>query len=393
MKILCVIPTYWPAFQFGGPIFSVHALNKALAEKGVSVTVFTTDAGLEKHVSSRGTDIDTVRVHYFSTSPFFGFLSPTGWGFSPGLFAQLKRSIRDFDLVYIVSVWNFSVAAAGYFCRANTIPYILSPRGLLYSYALEKKTWKKWPYYRLISRRDIQGAACIHYTSFDELACHTSLGLTNPFAVVPNGIPLEEYDEPVDRQAFFQRFPYLQGKRIVLFLGRITWKKGLDILIDAFARFHTAYPDAVLVLAGNDEAGFSALIKKRIQLNHIGEQVFFTGMLLGQAKRQAFAVCDVFVLPSYSENFGLSVIEAMAAGAPVVISDQVALAREAAELKAALVVEATAESLYTGLVAVFKDPDETRQRVKRAHQFVREKYDIHTIADQMIALFERVEKR
>lgn len=393
MRILCVIPTYWPAFQFGGPVFSVHALNKALAVKGISITVYTTALGLERGNVHYKTALDGVTVEYFRTWSFPRFVCPTGWGFSTEMIARLRNTVRDFDIVYIVSVWNFPAAAAAYFCRKEKVPYIFSPRGMLYPYALGKKSWKKRPYYQVIAKRDLASAACVHYTSQEEQVCHTALRLTNPSEVVSNGISLSDFEGPVDREAFSQKFPFLKGKRVILFLGRITEKKGLDLLIEAFAKLLVSYPDAVLIIAGNDEAGFIATVKAWLGMYKIAEKVFFTGMLLGQEKRQAFAACCMFVLPSYSENFGVSIIEAMAAGAPVVMSDQVALANSAKQCQAAIVVEATPISLYNGLMDVLRKPEETLQRVERAKQFVREHFDINIVAEQMISFFKRVKNR
>jgi len=197
----------------------------------------------------------------------------------------------------------------------------------------------------------------------------------------------------IDRKEFFRQFPVLEGKRIILFLGRITWKKGFDILSEAFARLSHVYPDAVLVLAGNDESGYVETVRKMLGKKGVTEKVFFTGMLLGREKWQAFAACDVFVLPSYSENFGMSVIEAMAAGAPVVISDQVALAPESKKEDIAVVVETTAASLYNGLHSVLHDPEASRSRALRAKEYVRRQYDIRDIADHMIALYKGIIKK
>ena len=128
MSILHVVSSYWPAFEFGGPIQSVHLLNKSLVGKGARVTVFTTNAGLEKNRNiplRREVDRDGVRVLYF---PYFGYRH---FNFSPSLFFYLKNHIREFDLVHITGVWNFPVSAAAFWARRYKKPYIISPRGSL----------------------------------------------------------------------------------------------------------------------------------------------------------------------------------------------------------------------------------------------------------------------
>ena len=118
MKILCVVPVYFPAFQYGGPIASVHNLNKALVEKGIEVTVFTTNAGLEgKVLTNLEIDINGVKVFYFNFFKIFEFLGPTGWQFSWSLTVALKNKLKNFDLIYLSAVWNYPTAIAAHYCR------------------------------------------------------------------------------------------------------------------------------------------------------------------------------------------------------------------------------------------------------------------------------------
>ena len=118
MNILCVIPAYWPAFKFGGPIFSVHGLNKALVKKGANVSVYTSNVGLDDNTPvNEEVDVDGVKVTYFASSKFFDFLGATGWQFSLPLTQALKRNLQSFDIVYIVALWNYPIAAAAYYCR------------------------------------------------------------------------------------------------------------------------------------------------------------------------------------------------------------------------------------------------------------------------------------
>ncbi|MEK7574053.1 MAG: glycosyltransferase, partial [Patescibacteria group bacterium] len=145
MKILCVVPVYFPAFQYGGPIASVHNLNKALVEKGIEVTVFTTNAGLEgKVLTNLEIDINGVKVFYFNFFKIFEFLGPTGWQFSWPLTVALKNKLKNFDLIYLSAVWNYPTAIAAHYCRKYKKPYIVSVRGTLYPFTIRKKAWKKW---------------------------------------------------------------------------------------------------------------------------------------------------------------------------------------------------------------------------------------------------------
>jgi glycosyltransferase involved in cell wall biosynthesis len=392
MKLLCVSPSYWPAFQFGGPIFSLHQLNRKLAERGVDVSVFTTNAGLENSVGAGGENvIDNVKVNYFSYSKLLQFLGSTGWHFSPALSSAVNKRIITFDLVYIVSVWNYPAAKTAYYCRKSKKPYIMSPRGLLYPYATGKKFYKKWIYYNLIAKRDLKCAAAVHYTTEDEKkACHAPLGLMNKAFVVPNGINFADFDNLPEGGIFRQRYPVLKEKKIILFLGRINWKKGLDILIDAFRMLTNGRSDLHLVIAGNDEGGYIKKVRSWIAKFGLEDKVTLTGMLIGQDKLQALAASDIFVLPSYSENFGMAAVEAMACARPVIISDRVGIFKEVRQNNAGLVVECSAEGLFKAIKLISDDAGLAETLSRNGKKMTAQYYNIDNIAQRMIGVFREV---
>ena len=257
MKLLCVTPSYWPAFQYGGPIASNHNLNRALVKKGIDVTVYTTNVGLREKVSiNQEVDVDGVKVTYFTFIKFFEFLGTTGWQFSWSITKAFKKNLKKFDIIYIPAIWNYPAAIAGYYCRRYNKPYIIAPKGVLYPYTIKKKAWKKWPYYKIIVKRNIQKATFIHYTAEDEAEkCHLRLDLKNKEIIVPNGINLSEFTILPDRERIVEHYPILKDKKIILFLGRINWKKGLDILVKAYSRLAKERSDIHLLIVGSDEGG------------------------------------------------------------------------------------------------------------------------------------------
>ncbi len=403
MKLLCVIPSYWPAFKFGGPIFGVHSLNRVLVKKGINVTVYTTNVGLDyKSVIKDAeykikdvvweTELDGVKVIYFSYTHFFEFLGETGWQFSLPMAKALNKNIKNFDLVYIVSTWNFPVALASYYCRKFKKPYIISPRGHLYNYVLQKKSWKKLPYYYLILKRDLQNSSAIHYTTEDEAEqCHKILELKNKYFVIPNGINLSEYINFNEKRKLIERFPHLNGKKIILFLGRINWKKGLNILISAFSMLVRERDDVHLLIVGDDDGdGYKEKVENWIKDYGIRDRVTFTGMLVGRDKLDAFACAEIFVLPSYSENFGMAAVEAMACGIPVVISNKVGIYREVEKNKAGIVVDTTAEDVYRGIKLLLDNAHIRNETAKNGRRLVEEYYDINKVADKMIEVYEEI---
>ena len=392
MKILCVVPSYWPAFKYGGPIQSLHILNKELVKKGIDLTVYTTNAGLEGKVTvNQEVKVDGVKVYYFEFIKFFEFLGKTGWQFSPQMSRALKNNLGFFDLAYIVAIWNYPVTVAAHFCRQYKKPYIIAPRGLLYPYSTSIKFWKKWLYYVLVIKKAINDATLIHYTTNDEAKeCHMFLRLKNKLAVVPNGLDLTEFANLPDRENFKIHYPQLRNKKVILFLGRINWKKGLDILAKAYGRIARQREYVHLLIVGNDESGYEKRVKRWLKEERVLDKVTFTGMLTGKEKLRAYTASDIFVLPSYSENFGMSVIEAMACGIPVVISDQVGIHREVSANNAGVIVECNEESVGKGVKSILDNKNFAEELSFNAKKMVREYYSIDNVADKMIETYRQI---
>lgn len=392
MKVLHVIPSYWPAFKYGGPIQSVHTLNKALVKKGCDLTVYTTNAGLNGKVpANERVVLDGMSVHYYDFSPYFEYLNPSGYQLSWSMKKALSQNIERFDLVHITGIWNFSPAIASYYARKCNKPYIVSPRGSLYPYTFSRKSWKKRPYYHLIVNSMLQRASAIHYTTEDELEqCHEYLKLKNAAVVVPNGLDLA-VETHGSKVRFLSRYPQLTGKLVILFLGRINWKKGLDILVDAYDKLRAIRQDVHLLIAGGDDGdGYANTVKLWVQERGLSECVTFAGRLDGKDKNDALAASDIFIMPSYSENFGMSAVEAMVAGVPVIISDKVGICKEVETHRAGMIVKTEPQDILRGIEAVLGDPNMAADMVNNARSLVSEYYDIHKTADSMLELYKSV---
>jgi len=404
MKLLIVNPYYWPAFKRGGPALSLHYLNKAMVKRGAEVSVYTTNVDLADKVPvNQEVDVDGVRVTYFSFRNLSSLIAGLGWQFSRPLSYALKQNIKSFDLVYIATVWSYPAAIAAYYCRKYKKPYIITPRGMLYPETFSKKAWKKWIYYRLILRRDLEGASAIHYTSKDEEEkTHSFLGLSPPAIIVPNGIELSEFRDSADKEKLRVRYPHLKGKKIILFLGRLNWKKGLDILIKAYKMLLRDMPEARLLIAGGDEEGYGKKIKAWIrkagisyaenELKNKGgsARITFTGMLTGKDKIETYAGSDIFVLPSYSENFAMTAVEAMACGLAVVISNKVGIYREIERNNAGIVINTRPEDLYQGMKLLLENPVLRNEFALNGRRLVKEYYDIDNVSGSMMTACRKI---
>jgi len=220
--------------------------------------------------------------------------------------------------------------------------------------------------------------------------------LTEPFRirasgiVVPDGIDLSEFSHLPGYGAFRHKYPELGGRKILLFLGRINFKKGLDILARAFGEIGRKRDDVYLVLAGPDDEAYGARVRAWLQGEGALGRSIFAGMLSGGEKLAVLRDSDVFVLPSYSENFGIAVVEAMTCGLPVVISNKVNIWREVAGVKAGIITDCDSHRVAEAIVRLLDNRSLRVEMGKRGKKLVEEKYSWPELAKQIIEVYERI---
>lgn len=393
MRILHIVPTYLPAYRYGGPIYSVHELNKWLVKNGAEVTVYTTnidgpndlDAPTNKPVT-----IDGVKIHYFKSS------FPRSWFYSHDLRLAL-RDLRGFDVVHITSVFLSASYLGAKYAKKAGIPYIISPRGSLIPELIKKKsTIRKKLYINLIEKRNLIGASAIHFTTELEKEEYLKLGLPLKGAIViPNGIEVHENIKPQEHEnKFRKKFDISGNAKIILSLGRLNWKKGFDTIIPAFAEVAKQELGVVLVIAGSDsdEPGYKKKIESQIT-NHkslITNKVIFTGDLRDDDKKAAYQSADIFVMPSYSENFGISAVEAMSASVPVIVTDSVGIASDIRGAKAGLVIKKDKTQLVKAILGLLRDHSLRIALGERGKKLVQEKYAWPEITRYWISEYEKI---
>lgn len=315
LRILQVVASYYPAVRYGGPIRSVHGLSAALVRRGHEVHVYTTNVDGPSNLDvpvDRPVDLDGVQVHYFPVPA----LRRLFW--SPALGQRLRESAHDFDVVHIQAVFLWPMWAAARAAERARVPFVMSPRGMLVGDMIKRKSrWIKTAWIQLVERHSLAHAAGLHVTADLEATELEALGLPMPrVARIPNGVNFPDTYPPLEAGPFAAlRRPY------VLFLSRISWKKGLDRLITAWQ----SIPDVDLVIAGNDDENYLPMLRELAQSTGVAERVRFLGPVSDTHKWALYENAALFVLPSYSENFGNVVAEAMAAGCAVVVSPEVGI--------------------------------------------------------------------
>ena len=286
--------------------------------------------------------------------------------------------------VHIHGLWEGSTAVAAAAARRAGRPYLLSAHGMLEPWALRNKRLKKQVYAAFAEHRNVRKADCLHALTAAEVEDYRRFGARGPIAVLPNGVsvPPSPGAEP-----FLVQFPTLRGKRIVLFLGRIHLKKGLDLLIESWSTLARRFPEAHLVLAGPDSEGTRQELERRIALAGIGHAVSFTGMLYGTQKWSALAAAEAFVLPSYSEGLPVSVLEAMGMGLPVIVSTHCHLP-EIAEIGAGWEIPSEVEALASVLQELLENsPESNRRRGELGPALVAERFSWESIGRRMNELY------
>ena len=373
MKILHVVPSYIPAWRYGGPIHSVHGLCKALAVRGHEIDVATTNVdgeGDSEVPLEQPVAMDGIRVYYFPSRRMRRLY------YAPRMKAFLERHVAGYDLVHTHSVFLWPTAAAARAARLGSRPYVVSPRGMLVRELIERRsTLLKRGWIRLVERRNIEAAAAVHVTSAAEGADLLSLGLApRRMFEIANGVDLPAASSPRHEQDLPQRY--------VLFLSRISWKKGLDRLVEALRRA----PGVHLVVAGNDDEGHWPAVEEQAKALGVHERVRFIGFVEGERKERVLAGADLFVLPSYSENFGNAVLEAMSYGVPVLVTPEVGLATAVKEYGAGMVVEGNPEALGPAIAALMNDPVRRRELGERGRAAAT-RYSWASVAGQMEAQY------
>lgn len=389
MNILHIVPSYYPAIKYGGPIQSVFYLNRALVKKGVNVDVLTTTSGLKNHeglINSGWINDKGVRIKYL---PYYFYEHYT---FSPMLLFQALSECKKHDLVHITAIWNFPVLAGSVSSLLAKKPYVISPRGMLHSGAIDSKlSGVKKVYYNLIAKHYLDRASAVHFTTEDEKNNVASFLSVNRSFVVPNGIDLDIFRHLPEEGIFKSKYPILKDKKYILFVGRINKNKGLEILVSAFEKLINDNKDLYLVLVGPDE-GYIKTLQSILKSKCLLDRTLFTGILDGYEKLSAYVDAEAFIAPSYFENFSMSVVEAMACKKPVIISNKVGIYKEVEKANAGIVVNLDSQELYFAIKKLLENTNYRDLITANVRKLIEEKYDIEIVADMMINEYRKIIK-
>ncbi|MCR5827267.1 MAG: glycosyltransferase [Bacteroidales bacterium] len=361
MKVLSFVTSL--ELSHGGPSRSVPLQAKGLAEAGVDITLMTLSSEDMNILALEGTAVK-LKV-----------LSPS---FSKKEIAKYLADER-FDLIQIQSMWDLPYHKVMVEARRRGIPYIVTPRGMLEPWSLSQKAWKKKLAWWLYQRNDVQKSACIFTTARMEAGHVGNLGITTRKAVIPNGIETDAYSCKASVDIV---------KKQVLFLSRVHIKKGIEILFDAWKRIHPDYSDWQLLVVGNGEAGYIHSLKKRIEALGLKDSINILPPAFGNDKIRLYQESALFCLPSFSENFGMAIAEAMSCGTPVITTTNCPWS-VLNETNTGWCIDLSVDNLERALrAALTLNPTELYAMGQKASKLIYDNFDYRSVTRKTLTLYE-----
>ncbi|GAB4365393.1 MAG: glycosyltransferase [Elainellaceae cyanobacterium] len=387
LRVLQIVPSI--SLVYGGPSQMVLGFSKALASQGVEVTVLTTDSNGDHGQEpldvplDRPVEQDGYQIRYFRCSPF------RRYKFSLALLRWLAQHASEYDLAHIHALFSPVSTAAATIARCQQLPYILRPLGTLDPADLRKKRHLKQIYAALLERKNLAGAAAIHFTSDQEAKISERFGVVTRDLVLPLGVEPASDRSPTPDSSFPSVPDTPPDTPLLLFMSRIDPKKGLDLLLPALKQLLAEGVRFHFVLAGTNpqDPDYENQIRAQIQASPLAKYTTFTGFVSGDLKAALLQAADLFVLPSYYENFGIAVAEAMAAGIPVVISDQVHIWQDIQNAEAGWICSCETNSLVDQLRLALSDAQARQQRGTNARAHAIQHYSWRAIAQQAIVAY------
>lgn len=381
----------------GGPPVVVDHWCSGLRQRGVDATVLTTNAYAKDSEDSSWVS------HYEGRFPIrvVDGMGPAGFGFAWNLKSFLRSRLEEsspehVDLVHVHNLWSYSNCIAAKLCPRFGVPFVVSTHGMLDPNSLSRKAWKKRWYGKLAEWPSLRRASGLVFTHREEERL-ARLGADRlpPGHIVPLGsdAPPSE-DRSRLAESFYARYPELRGKPLVLFLGRLHSKKGLDLLVEAFASVRKSCGYSHLVLVGPGEPSYVESLARRAHELGIDGFVTFTGPMNGDDKWSALAAASVFVLPSYQENFAISVAEALRMGTPVVLSDRVNIWSDLVAANVAIKTELDSGDVAAKITQVLGADDvksaDGIAMGERGRQYAIEHYNWDRSCEQLLRVYEAV---
>jgi glycosyltransferase involved in cell wall biosynthesis len=374
MKILNLSDYSW---ENGGPAQTIFNHTEQQLAQGNEVDILTPyDATTNFYTVPHGAKL--IKCKKNGISKVFHHFSFETWQF-------LRKNKNNYDVIHLHGIWNFPSL---YVLLTKTKALkLVTIHGMAGSYTLNKSKLFKKVYSFLFQKKALRNADLVHVLHEGELdELDNYLGYRHPNAfILPNGIQEKYYQQLPDKQLFIDKFSIKNNKKIILFLGRIDAKKGIDLLLPAFLEVSKIDSEATLVLVGPDY-GMKNFTEKFIEENNLQERVILTGILKGKEKLEAFSAAQLFVLPSYSEGFSIAVMEALTCGLPVVVSPFTGFSEVIAAHEAGKIVQLSSEKIAEGILFYLTNEVACQHASLQAKRLIHTNYSIEKVANNLLEI-------
>ena len=371
MNILFITPSYKPAYIYGGPVVVIARLAESLVKLGHSVTVYTTTANGKEElpvVLNQATTVDGVRVFYFAR------ITKDHTHISVALWKQLRKYIRDFEVVHIHSWWNLLAMGAAYICMQKGVVPVLSPHGMFSRYILQTNNSGVKKILHNVIGRKLLSKTILHVSTSMELRESREIIPGWQGKVIPNLVSLSPSSFERKRNDVFT----------IGFLSRIDPKKGLDILLKAVSQ--VSFPYRLLVAGSGEETYIQSLHQLAKELE-IEENIEWVGWKKGSEKFDYLAGLDLFALISHSENFAIVVIESLSVGTPVLISDQVGLLEYVSNHDFGWITTTDVATVTKTVTTIYNDKQKREAIQTKAPAVIADEFDDEKLTEEYIALY------
>lgn len=387
-----MVPYFYPAWAYGGPGKLVYDTGKYFAECEHEVTIYTSDSYDEKRRMPKEkyvTNIHGLRVRYFrNINNNLAYIYNIF--LTPGIIIQSLKEFNKFDVIHLHDFYTAQNVWISFLAHIYKKPYILSVHGCLEEQRLVQRSFFKRTFLTFFGKMLLNNAAYLIATSPNEVEAYQAHGIPKEKIIfLGHGINPDEFQTKVDKQTARKHFGLDQKKIVVTFLGRIHRIKGLDNLVKAIQKIKN--PDIHFVIAGSND-GYLSQLKEDIKKNKLGKRITLWGTCFGEEKSQLFKVSDIFVYPSYSEGFSLGILEAAAAGLPLIITTGCHF-EEVEEYKAGIIVDPDDRKIAQAIEKLGSNQSLRQEFSHNASQLIATKYSMEVIGDRILTLFKQAVKK
>ena len=385
MKINLIIPSFYPATIYGGPIFSTLHTCKELAKlEGININVSTTNTNMHSKL-----DVEINKDIKFEDNFYVKYYNETKVDkFSLQLYLNVWKDIKESDIAHIQAIFNTPVPISLFYAKLFNKPILLSPRGSLGEWCIGNGSKFKTMWLNYFLKPLVKNITW-HATAQQEKDEILSIYPNAKIEIIPNGIEYDKFQISnfLSKNEYVKKFANqdCEPNKIIVSMGRLQKKKGFDILIDSFFETLKSFPNSILLIAGGNE-GEEENLKNQIKNLNLENSVFLIGAISGQDKIDFLANADLFCLPSHNENFGNVYVESLATGTPIVASKMTPWS-EAEDYDCGKWVENSIEETSKAMNEVLEKNRETMRINSRKLAF---KYDWKTIANNFKNLYEKI---